>query len=560
MDINTCFETTKDYHTIAFYSHLVPVFITLLLSIFVLVKTKKHFLSKVFFFFSLSFCLWLVGDLFLWTSSNYNLVNFIWAPLDYINVLFYLLGAYFFIVLIDDRDISVWQKVILFGLSLPAWYITFSNNSITSFNLSQCEAFNSTLLTQYKLGVEIVVIAFIVLYGFYKHRTATPEHKRKIIFVGAALILFFVVFSSTEYIASVSGLYEINLYGLFVLPLFLVFIIYAVIDLHIFELHVFGVQLLIYTLMILIGSQFFFLRDTTDKIVTTVTFALSLVFSFMTIRTTRRESEARIEIQVLADKLTNTNHHLNEANTKLKTLDKLKTEFLSLASHQLRSPLTSIKGYASMLDEGSYGKLTEQQDGAVQRIYSSAQGLVSIVEDLLNVSKIEQGGMKYELSITDLQKIVVNLVEEMRIPAEGKKLELRAVVPQYDRFLVSADPLKIKQVFLNLVDNAIKYTPAGSVEVGLRRTDEQHVVFYVKDTGMGVTEETKGKLFQKFNRGEAGKVNTGGSGLGLYLAQQIVTAHKGTIVIDSEGEGKGATFSVTLPAVGAHVTPDTMPT
>ena len=153
---------------------------------------------------------------------------------------------------------------------------------------------------------------------------------------------------------------------------------------------------------------------------------------------------------------------------------------------------------------------------------------------------------------TDIQKIVVALVDEMRIPAQNKKLELRLVVPAHDSFLVSADPLKIKQVFLNLVDNSIKYTPEGFVEVGLMRREDRKVVFYVKDSGRGVTAETKKTLFQKFSRGEAGKLNTGGSGLGLYLAQQIVVAHKGTIEIDSEGEGKGATFSVILPSIGAQ--------
>jgi signal transduction histidine kinase len=164
----------------------------------------------------------------------------------------------------------------------------------------------------------------------------------------------------------------------------------------------------------------------------------------------------------------------------------------------------------------------------------------------LNVSKIEQGGMRYEFMPTDLSKIAGDIAAEMKIPAESKSLELIQKIPKYDNFMVSADPVKIRQVFLNLVDNSIKYTASGFIEIGLTR-EENSVVFYVKDSGIGIAPETKTKLFQKFSRGEGARVNTGGSGLGLYLAAEIVKAHKGEIKIDSEGLGKGTTFSVILP-------------
>lgn len=255
----------------------------------------------------------------------------------------------------------------------------------------------------------------------------------------------------------------------------------------------------------------------------------------------------------LTRELEKTNLNLADANEKLKSLDKLKTEFLSLASHQLRSPLTAIKGYASMLSEGSFGLLAQKQDEAVKRIYASAQGLVNVVEDLLNVSKIEQGGMKYEFMPTDLRQLVLDLVGEMKIPAENKHLEFKANIPEYDNFMVNADPTKLKQVFLNLVDNSIKYTQSGFVRVSLSRDEKNSTVkFSVTDSGVGISPETKAKLFEKFSRGEGGKLNTGGSGLGLYLAREIARAHKGDIVIESDGLGKGSRFSAILPAVGAH--------
>ncbi len=258
-----------------------------------------------------------------------------------------------------------------------------------------------------------------------------------------------------------------------------------------------------------------------------------------------------LEVVKLNKKLADLTHELESANEKLKGLDKLKTEFLSLASHQLRTPLTAIKGYASMLSEGAFGSLDDNQNQAVKRIYTSAQGLVNVVEDLLNVSKIEQGGMKYEFSPTSLSAVVTQLYGEMKVPAESKKLEFSLDMDSHDAFIVNADSVKLKQVFLNLTDNSIKYTQKGFVKISLKR-EGGTIVFSVTDNGMGISPETRTKLFEKFSRGEGGKTNTGGSGLGLYLAQQIARAHKGDVTIESEGLGKGSKFIVTLPASGSY--------
>lgn len=543
MDLNTCFETTKNYHTIAYYSHLIPVFITLVLSVFVLTKSRFSLLSKVFTFFVAFFCTWLIGDVVIWTSNNYNLISAVWAPLDYINIIFYLLGFYFFIVLVRGKDISIGLKALFFGLTLPALYVTFKGLSIPLFNQPWCEAFNSDFLTQYKLIIEGLVILSIIIFAIRSYKkNIGRDKKRQIIVVSIALLLFFAAFSVTEYISSQTGVYEINLYSLFVLPIFLGMIIYSITSLEIFQLRSIGTQLLIYVLLIMIGSQFFFLQNTTDKTLTVITFILSLTFSYFLMRTIKRESEAKKRIEVLANQL-------EVSNEKLKSVDKLKTEFLSLASHQLRSPLTAIKGYSSMLIEGSFGNLTKKVDEPIKRIYTSAQGLVSIVEDLLNVSKIEQGGMKYEFQQTDLNLVVKNLYEEMQIPAQSKNIIFTLDMKADEKFIVNADPVKIKQVFLNLTDNSIKYTPDdGTVALSLKRVDDT-IEFAVKDNGVGISPETRAKLFEKFSRGEGGKMNTGGSGLGLYLARQIAIAHKGDVVIESEGLGKGSTFKVVLPTM-----------
>ena len=240
---------------------------------------------------------------------------------------------------------------------------------------------------------------------------------------------------------------------------------------------------------------------------------------------------------------------LRVANVKLESLDKLKTEFLSLASHQLRSPLTAIKGYSSMLLEGSYGPIPEQQKMATERIFQSSQNLSKVIEDLLSVSKIEQGGMQYEFSEIDLTHLAKDLVAELSITAKNKGLELTCEcdTPTYS---VMADPVKLRQVALNLIDNSIKYTPKGFVKVEVRKgRDPKKVWLTVTDSGIGMSPETQEKLFGKFIRGEGQKVNAGGSGLGLYLAKEIVEAHKGRLWAESPGVNQGATFFLELDLV-----------
>ena len=544
MDSTSCLVFIEDARktgllSLVYYSHLIPIFISFVLVIFLLLKTKFSLLSKSLSIFCIFFCIWFLGDLIIWGNPNYNLISFIWSILDYINILFYLFGAYFFTVLIKEKDISFTHKIVFFALSLPAWWITISGNSITEFNQPFCEAFNNENLTLYKLGLEVSTVIYIIYSALSHWKSSNGTKRKQILIVGSALILFFGTFSITEFISSQTGIYEINLYSLFVLPVFLAMMIYSVINLQMFQIRFYGIQLLIYVMLIMVGSQFFFLENTTDKTLTVFTFLLSLTFGYFLMRSIRREQESRATIEKLADEL-------STANEKLKGLDKLKTEFLSLASHQLRSPLTAIKGYTSMVLDGTYGPITEEQKEPVTRVYQSTEHLVKIVEDLLNVSKIEQGGMVFNMTenvkFDTLVKDVFSLVE---ITAKQKGLDFILDCKEGD-YGVTMDQEKMRQVVLNLMDNSMKYTKEGSIHISLFKPTQNTIRLEVKDTGMGVPPEIKEKLFQKFSRGDGARMNTSGSGLGLYIAKEIVAAHKGNIWVESEGAGKGSTFIIEL--------------
>ncbi len=254
------------------------------------------------------------------------------------------------------------------------------------------------------------------------------------------------------------------------------------------------------------------------------------------------------ELVHLNKEIARLNGELGNANTKLKSLDQLKTEFISLASHQIRSPLTAIKGYASMVVDGDFGEVNEKAKDAVNRIFESSKNLALIVEDFLNVSKIEAGGMKYEMAPFDLGEVAGSMAKDLSITAEKKGLKLNYTDDGTSPYTVNGDKEKIRQVILNFIDNSMKYTKTGAIDVSVKKIGDK-AVFAVKDTGMGMTEEIKATLFQKFARGDGARMNTTGSGLGLYLAKEIVSAHKGRVWVESDGPQKGSTFFMELDLV-----------
>jgi len=235
---------------------------------------------------------------------------------------------------------------------------------------------------------------------------------------------------------------------------------------------------------------------------------------------------------------------------KIKRIDAAKDDFISMASHQLRTPLTSVKGYISMLVNGDFGRLTAEQKRVLSEAYISSDRMAFIISDFLDVSRLQTGKFELQKTPTHLGEVLDLEIRQLEISATARDINL-IYQPTTDLPTVDCDPNKIRQVMMNMIDNAIFYSPSGSkVEVSLYRHNRQ-VVFTVRDHGIGVPKAEQHRLFEKFFRAtNARKARPDGTGVGLYMARKIIVAHGGSIIFESQ-ENVGSTFGFRLPIKSA---------
>lgn len=543
--------------SLLYYSYVPIIAIALFLALYIVKSDQGSFRSKALFAGTLAFVLWVLNIILQWIVVHANISMFLWQVTAIIEIFIPLSFLYFFYAFAGNerppkfvRAFS-YTSIELVALLLPTHF------NMRSFSIAYCEAEVGPLL--YVIGIiELAVALWILITAFWERNNAryTKEQRRQISFLAIGSAFFLSIFSASNLLGLVTTEYQINLFGPIGMLIFLGFLAYMIVTFKTFNIKLLATQAFVIVLNILIFSQFFFIQTTTNKILNTLTFGAALLIGIRLVRSVKKEVEARETIEGLAKKLAASNTELEEANEKLKKLDQQKSEFVSIASHQLRSPLTVIKGYLSMFLEGEpmlgdvkHGTVTEKGAEVMDIMFQSTNRLVHIIEDFLNVSRIEQGRMKYEMSDFDVRHMAAEVVGELTAEAERKKLTLTLEdKTPTSSYMVTADSGKIRQVIGNVIDNSIKYTQQGAVTVSLERRGNEAIRIAVKDTGIGISPENLKNLFQKFSRASnAGKVNVTGSGLGLFVAIEIIKAHGGKLWAESEGEGKGSTFIIEIP-------------
>ena len=246
--------------------------------------------------------------------------------------------------------------------------------------------------------------------------------------------------------------------------------------------------------------------------------------------------------------LENRKKKLEQVNLRLKQTDKAKDEFISIVSHELKTPMSIVKSYLWMLTSGRGGKLTKKQEEYLEKASSGTERMINLINDMLSISRMQQGRLEFRLEYVDLYKMINEVTQEISPKIEEKGLKLKRNVKKVRR--AYSDSGKVREILLNLISNAYKYTEKGTITVNLTRENKDFVKVEVTDTGRGISEDEAKKLFNKFQRLDNSYqtvAKAGGTGLGLYIVKLYITELGGKINLISEGLGKGSTFEVLIP-------------
>jgi signal transduction histidine kinase len=459
---------------------------------------------------------------------------------------------------IKKGDVS-WKLKSFFALLLaPMLLFGATNLNLSGFDIANCDAFiyEGPLYKWYYIGLAVLSMIWILFLVVKNYRIVAPEFKKQVVLMGLGIEFFLFTFFSLVILASYLtefGFFQdsrLELFGLFGMAFFMIVIGFLIVKFKSFNIGMIAANALVIALLILVASQYTYVETATGVVLTSITLFLTAIVGWMLVKNVRKEIKQREEIEQLAGQL-------KKANARLKILDKMKSEFVSIASHQLRSPITSIRGYISMLLEGSYGKFPEKARDVLKNIFDSSKYMAMSIEDYLNVSRIEAGNMKYEYSEFSLKDEAEKISDELRQVAMKKGLVLVFRSDCNGSGMVKADVGKLRQVIMNLIDNSIKYTKKGTVTVVAHDDLKmKRMTISITDTGVGMNKDALEEVFDKFVRAKnANEINVTGTGLGLFVAKKMVIDMKGKVWAESDGEGKGSSFHIEFPMLKGKANP-----
>jgi len=538
-NLEYCKEIVDWFRNLLLYSHIPTVIIALAIGFFAYKKSRDLLLSKILILITIFFGFWAFLDIVIWLGyAKASLVMFAWMPIELFSIPLFILSFYFTYVFIYKKDLPRWGKILIALPIVPIIIAAPTKLNLVWFDIQECIAVESGLYSSYVLYVKLffsVITAGLILLSLFLKKGW--EAKRRILILAIGVLMFLYSFLISGYVSEITLDYTQEMYGLFGMIVFVGALYYLIVRFSEFNIKILGTQALVWGLWALIGSEFFFATTTTNKILILITLAISIVFGISLIRSVKREVKQR-------ERLEEVTKALGQANTKLKKADEMKDQFLSFASHDLKSPVAKMKQWASLIYDKTY-KEPKQIEDTAYKIKITGDRALRLVEEFLDLRKIEEGKMDFNPEVKNVVALVKDISNDFSPVAQQKGLELSFSSKKED-LQGNVDEIKFRQVIENLIDNSIKYTDEGSIRVEV--SEEQHsILIAISDTGGGMSKEVISGIFEQFHRAEGVKKTIKGTGLGLYIAKQIVESHHGQIWAESEGEGKGSTFKVRIP-------------
>lgn len=494
------------------------------LSGIVFFRSKQSITSRTFFFFSLVTILWGFSNYFLYKFTEPDLV--VLALRLHIFLTIWHSYAFFQLAYVfpsEKKELPTWHRYILLPVAfftsvllLIPFVFTKVNSLISFAGFANPEKSDGIILAGI-VTFSFLIAGISVLYNKIADSKGDERRQIMLMFTGMSLTAGLLLLFSFVLPIGFQNYDFVSFGALFIFPV-IVFTAYAIYIVELF--HVKNLFAGIFTFFLCVFSLVeLMISDNIEQLLLRIlVFILTLVLSIQLVKNT-------FEIEL--------------ANEQ-------KSELMTFATHEIRTPITIMRGYAAILLDGDKGQISPQVVDLLQKIMISGNEVIALLSQYLNKSKIELGQLQYVFLKVDIVQLVNEILGTLQVNAEQKGLYLTEVLPTKEKIFANVDQGKIKEVIINLIDNSIKYTPKGSVTVSVEVHDKK-VLIKVSDTGVGIPEDTMQVLFKEFSRADVQKVNILGTGLGLYLAKIFVNVHKGRIWAESEGKNKGAQFYIELP-------------
>ncbi len=455
------------------------------------------------------------------------------AALAKIKILHYkIISASFFLSLVSILYLVFSPDLLILGVLRPT-----IGEQVILFNNILHIVYGFYLFSLFSIG-------FGILIDTYRNTKKLVTRSQIFYLIIGASVATFISFV-TNLILPITGDFTFNWVGQISISFMAAFITYGIYKEQIFNTKIALTELVVSASWVLLSINVLFSQTITTRILTIIPLIIFTFLGYMIIHTMKKEISTKERIEEVATSL-------EKANKKLKELDEKKNEFLHIATHQLRGPITAINGYASLILEGDYGDMPKSAKVPINNILSASKVMSETINDYMNIARIEEDNVVQNMTEFDLCELVDERVEVRLVNAQDKGIKMTIEHDvEGDKCMVKADKNNITQVLNALLENAIKYTHKGEVQVRTELSESgKRVRVSIKDTGIGVAKGEVAGLFDKFTRADNAKeTDAFGTGMGLFIAKNLIEANKGKIWVESEGLNKGSTFTIELPVV-----------
>jgi signal transduction histidine kinase len=507
-----------------FYAYVPIAIVSALIGIYIYAQDRKSLRNRFLLYFLLCFIFYIVNELIQWLASYHGVLMFAWQLTSIFEISLYLSSAYFAYVFVSGKDLPFPGKLALSTIAFVVIALIPTRLNIVSYDVTECEGINGPLWMFIQIIEPIIILSITVICLRSTWREPDKKRRSENLTFTFGFVFFLLTFYASVLYGNLIREYIYNLWGAIGLSVFFLFLGYIMVKFKTFNTKVVATEALVWGLVTLIGSQFFFIKMPINFILNGVTFIAAIIFGYFLIQSVKHEIKAKEDLKITNERLEDTT---------------------SLITHQIRGVFTRTKAGLSTIVDGVFGPVSTQQQNIMNQMLQSQENGLTEVETFLQAQKVESGSIQYDRKPFDVKIVVEEISAQEKPRAEAKGLQFEVTIDAGE-YLISGDAVYLTQVIANLIDNAIRYTGQGSIKVHLSRNDDK-ILYSVKDTGAGIKDEDKAKMFTKYGHGANSRsINPSSSGLGLYIVKGIVDGHGGKIWYESE-VNKGTTFFVELP-------------